>query len=53
MTKNPTFVKATDLAVEVLRVLEKKKIDDIIALDSKGKVAGIVDIQDLPGLKIM
>ena len=53
MTKNPTFVKSTDLAVEVLKVLEKKKIDDIIALDPKGKVAGIVDIQDLPGLKIM
>jgi arabinose-5-phosphate isomerase len=53
MTKNPTFVKSTDLAVEVLRVLEKKKIDDIIALDSNGKVAGVVDIQDLPGLKIM
>jgi arabinose-5-phosphate isomerase len=53
MTKNPTFVKSTDLAVEVLKILEKKHIDDIIAVDADGKVAGVVDIQDLPGLKIM
>ncbi|HBC87447.1 MAG TPA: KpsF/GutQ family sugar-phosphate isomerase [Lentisphaeria bacterium] len=53
MTKNPTSVKSTDLAVEVLKIVEKKLIDDIIVVDAKGKVVGIVDIQDLPGLKLM
>jgi len=53
MTKNPMSVKSTDLAVEVLKIVEKKLIDDIIAVDPRGKVVGIVDIQDLPGLKLM
>lgn len=53
MTKNPASIRADALAVEVLKVVEARKIDDIIVLDSEGKVVGIVDIQDLPGLKLM
>ncbi len=53
MTRNPTSVKSTDMAVEVLKIVEKKLIDDIIVIDPKGKVVGLVDIQDLPGLKLM
>ncbi|NOY75032.1 MAG: KpsF/GutQ family sugar-phosphate isomerase [Kiritimatiellaeota bacterium] len=53
MTTNPTTVDKDDLAVEVLKVIERKHIDDIIVLDSDGKVAGLVDVQDLPGLKLM
>ena len=34
-------------------MVEKRKIDDIVVVDSDGKVVGIVDIQDLPGLKLM
>ena len=52
MTKNPVSVQADALAVEVLKVLEKRHIDDIVVTDD-GKVAGFIDVQDLPGLKIM
>ena len=53
MTKNPASIHADSLAIEVLKVVEARKIDDIIVLDAGGKVVGIVDIQDLPGLKLM
>ena len=32
---------------------EKRKIDDIIAVDAEGRFAGMVDIQDLPKFKVM
>ncbi len=53
MTRNPTSVRADDLAVEILKIIEKKHIDDIIVLNLEGKVAGLVDVQDLPGLKLL
>lgn len=53
MTANPTAVHSEDMAVEILKILEKRAIDDIIALDDNEKVVGMVDIQDLPGLKLM
>ncbi|MBQ7209106.1 MAG: KpsF/GutQ family sugar-phosphate isomerase [Lentisphaeria bacterium] len=52
MTRNPVSVQADALAVEVLKILEKRHIDDIVVTDG-GKVAGFIDVQDLPGLKIM
>ena len=53
MTKKPASICADALAIEVLKVVEARRIDDIIVLDPEGKVVGIVDIQDLPGLKLM
>jgi len=53
MTKQPTSVKADDLAVEILKIVEKRHIDDIPVVDNGGIVVGVVDIQDLPGLKLM
>lgn len=53
MTANPISVPTDSLAVEVLKIIEKKPIDDIIVIDRENKVAGLVDIQDLPGLKLM
>jgi len=53
MTPNPVAVRAEQLAVEVLKVLESRHIDDIVVLDSDGRVAGFIDVQDLPGLKLM
>ncbi len=53
MTANPASINAEQLAVEALKLIQTRKIDDIIALDDDGKVAGLVDIQDLPGLKLM
>lgn len=53
MTKNPVSINAESLAIEVLKLVEARKIDDILVTDKDGKVVGVVDIQDLPGLKLM
>ena len=53
MTKNPVSIKKDALAVEVLKILEQRRIDDIVVTDSDGIVCGFIDVQDLPGLKIM
>ena len=38
---------------EILKILEKRKIDDIVAVDDQGRFVGLVDIQDLPKFKVM
>jgi arabinose-5-phosphate isomerase len=53
MTVNPIFVKANSLAAEALKLVEDRRINDIVVLDGSGKVVGLVDVQDLPGLKLM
>ena len=53
MTANPTTVMSNDLAIEVLKIIEKRHIDDIPVVNDTGEVVGLVDIQDLPGLKLM
>ncbi|MCF7908677.1 MAG: KpsF/GutQ family sugar-phosphate isomerase [Candidatus Omnitrophica bacterium] len=47
MTKDPTVVKDTDLASQALRILEKKKIDEVPVVDAKYRPVGMLDIQDL------
>ncbi len=53
MTKDPVTVREDSLAVEVLKIVEKRKIDDLVVLTADGEVGGLVDIQDLPGFKLM
>ncbi len=53
MTVAPVTVKVDSLAAEVLKVVEDRHINDIIVLDENKKVVGLVDVQDLPGLKLM
>ena len=53
MTVNPVTVKADSMVAEVVKVVESRRIDDLVVIDNDGKVAGFIDIQDLPGLKIM
>jgi arabinose-5-phosphate isomerase len=52
MTPDPKRVAADRLAVDVLALFERYEIDDIIAVDEADRVVGMVDIQDLPGMKI-
>jgi len=47
MTKNPIVVKDTDLASYALKVLEKKKIDEVPVIDKRGQPVGMLDVQDL------
>jgi arabinose-5-phosphate isomerase len=53
MTKNPTCVKPEMLAVDVLRILEQRNIDDLPVVDDAGYLVGAIDIQDLPKVKVM
>lgn len=54
MTRNPIFIQKDSLAVAILKILEKRKIDDLVVLEADEQtVAGLVDIQDLPGFKLM
>ncbi len=53
MTPRPTTVRQDQLAVEALRIFEQRKIDDLPVVDSHGCLAGCIDIQDLPRLKIL
>ena len=53
MTVNPVTVKADSMVAEVVKIVESRRIDDLVVIDNDGKVAGFIDIQDLPGLKIM
>ena len=36
-----------------MKILEKRKIDDVPAVDDQGRLVGLVDIQDLPKFKVM
>ncbi len=47
MTKNPTTISKDKLAVEALQILQGKKIDELPVVDGKGKLMGLLDVQDL------
>ena len=47
MTKNPTAVRKEQLAVEALRILEEKKIDEVPVVDKSNRPVGMLDVQDL------
>ena len=53
MTKKPVFVTPETMAVDVLKIIEARKVDDLVVADKEGFVQGFIDVQDLPGLKIM
>jgi arabinose-5-phosphate isomerase len=53
MTPAPITVTPDELAVDVLKLFEDHNIDDLLVVDENNRVAGAVDIQDLPKLKIM
>lgn len=46
MTKNPITIQPQRLAVEALRILEEKKIDELPVVDAAFKPVGMLDIQD-------
>ena len=53
MTRNPITITSDKLAVEVLRILEKHAIDDILVVDENNLPVGIVDSQDLAKFKLL
>jgi len=53
MTRAPKTVHCDALAVEALRVFDRFKIDDLVVVDDAGRPVGLVDVQDLPKMKLV
>ncbi|MFO7937306.1 MAG: KpsF/GutQ family sugar-phosphate isomerase [Kiritimatiellia bacterium] len=53
MTAEPVSVYQNAFAVDVLRIFEKYRIDDLPVVSEDNKIVGCVDIQDLPKMKVM
>lgn len=47
MTRNPTRITKDQLAVEALRILKEKKIDELPVVDARLRPIGMLDVQDL------
>ncbi len=47
MTKTPIVVRKEMLATEAMRIMEDKKIDEVPVVDKRGRVVGLLDVQDL------
>ena len=46
MTKNPISVNPGMLAVEAMRILQEKKIDEVPVVDKNNRPLGLLDVQD-------
>lgn len=53
MTLNPIRIRADRLAVDVLATFERHAIDDLVVVDADDRVVGVVDLQDLPRVKLL
>ncbi len=53
MTKDPLFVYEDAYAAELLKIFEKRHIDDLPVCSREGVVTGLVDLQDLPKMKVL
>ena len=53
MTANPLSIGSDAYAAEVLKVFESRHIDDLPVVDKDGRAVGLVDIQDLPKMKVL
>ena len=53
MTADPLFIRCDAYAAELLKVFSSRSVDDLPVCDAGGRVVGIVDIQDLPKMKVL
>jgi arabinose-5-phosphate isomerase len=53
MTANPVRIRDEALAAEALKIFIERNIDDLIVVNEKNEPVGMIDLQDLPKLKLM
>lgn len=53
MTSSPLFVHDDVYAADLLKIFERRHIDDLPVCDGEGRIVGLVDIQDLPKMKVL
>jgi len=51
MTCHPKHIRRGELASEALAVLNKHRIDELPVVDEDGRPVGVIDVQDLLGIK--
>ena len=47
MTREPKFVRSTDTAAAAIRIINRFFIEELPVVDAKGRLVGLVDVQDL------
>lgn len=47
MTQNPTTIKVGCLAADASRILEERRFDELPVVEADGRLAGLIDVQDL------
>ena len=53
MTRHPVTIRSDAMAVEVMKTVEQRRINSVIVVDADNRVVGLIDVQDLPGLKLI
>jgi arabinose-5-phosphate isomerase len=53
MTRDPVCVREEALAVEALKIFNQRNIDDLIVVNTRHEPVGVIDLQDLPKLKLV
>ena len=53
MTRHPVCVRDEALAVEALKIFNQRNIDDLIVINARHEPVGLIDLQDLPKLKLV
>jgi len=51
MTRNPKCVRQGELASRALAVMNEHRLDELPVVDEQGRPVGIIDVQDLLGVK--
>jgi arabinose-5-phosphate isomerase len=53
MTRKPISIREDALAAEAMKIFNERNIDDLIVVNKSREPIGLVDLQDLPKLKLM
>lgn len=53
MTRRPITIRDGALAAEAVRVLRTHHIDDLVVVDARRRIVGLIDSQDLPRLRLV
>jgi len=53
MTRNPVCVRDDALAIEALKIFNQRNIDDLVVVNARHEPVGLIDLQDLPKLKLV
>ena len=52
MSPRPTSIRLGALAASALKLFQEHRFDDLPVVDADGRLAGMIDLQDLPKFKV-